>query len=353
MPYYRGSKTDYLLWLADKLFNWKEKKLYKTIKQRLSADDFDIIFCSSFNLFPLLTAKRLCEEWNKPMVVDLRDIAEQWGKNNYTYIKRGLKTGNTWFNGIIANLYIQHSVAKRNNVLKQASAVTTISPWHKQLLGQINPNTHLIYNGYDEQTFTAQNKVNNKFIITYTGKIYNFNFHDPQLLFSALALIQEKYHLPDIELHFYCEDEIHGQLIKLAHESGIEKITHIHSYVSSSQILEIIHNSSICLILTCKSTEDGSHGIMTTKFFEALGVEKPVLCVPSDEECLAQVIEETNAGVAAKTIEEVESFILDKYHEWQQNGFTRQKVNQSQKALFSRQRQAEQFMNIFNNLIKQ
>ena len=86
---------------------------------------------------------------------------------------------------------------------------------------------------------------------------------------------------------------------------------------------------------------------MTTKFFEALGVEKPVLCVPSDEECLAQVIKETNAGLAATSTEQIKTFILEKYAEWKQNGYTRQKVNKEIKQQFTRQYQAKQFEQIF------
>jgi hypothetical protein len=85
---------------------------------------------------------------------------------------------------------------------------------------------------------------------------------------------------------------------------------------------------------------------MGTKFFEALGVEKPVLCVRSDEECLAQVIQETNAGLAGTNAEEVADFILEKYQEWKNKGFTRQAVDQAQKRLFTRQYQAQQFEQI-------
>jgi hypothetical protein len=89
---------------------------------------------------------------------------------------------------------------------------------------------------------------------------------------------------------------------------------------------------------------------MTTKFFEAVGVEKPVLCVKSDEGCLAQVINETNAGLSAKTEEEVMEFITEKYNEWQKNGFTRQNVRN--KEYFCRENQANQFIEIFNTLTK-
>ena len=79
---------------------------------------------------------------------------------------------------------------------------------------------------------------------------------------------------------------------------------------------------------------------MGTKFYEALGVEKPVLCIRSDEECLAQVIEQTHAGLAGTDVASVETFILNKYQEWKKNGFTRQAVQQ--KEIFSRQTQSAQ-----------
>ena len=84
---------------------------------------------------------------------------------------------------------------------------------------------------------------------------------------------------------------------------------------------------------------------MTTKFYEALGCEKPILCTPSDSEELAQTIRQTNAGLASSNINEIKAFILDKYHEWQQNGFTHQAV--INKEQFSREKQAEQFEQLF------
>ena len=106
------------------------------------------------------------------------------------------------------------------------------------------------------------------------------------------------------------------------------------------------------LVASQKSGPQGPHGIMTTKFFEALGVEKPVLCVPSDEECLAQVIQQTNAGLAATNIEEVKRFILDAYAAWKKNGFTRQAVEPTQKRLFSRQYQAQQFEHLLSDILR-
>jgi hypothetical protein len=74
------------------------------------------------------------------------------------------------------------------------------------------------------------------------------------------------------------------------------------------------------------------------------------LCLTSDEECLAHTIQKTHAGLAATNVEEVKAFILEKYNEWLQNGFTRQAV--VNKEQFSRQKQAQQFEQLFIETLK-
>jgi hypothetical protein len=89
---------------------------------------------------------------------------------------------------------------------------------------------------------------------------------------------------------------------------------------------------------------------MGTKFYEILGVEKPCLCLNSDEECLADAIENTHAGLAATKVEDVKAFILDKYQEWKENGYTHQAV--IDKEQYTRQHEAKQFEQLFLQCIK-
>lgn len=343
-PYYsdKPGLRNKLRWLADKLFGLKEWMFYRFITNHVHPEEVDCIFCSSFHTFPLPTASRLARRWHLPFIADLRDIAEQWGET--PYMQHPIHTPFGKLNRCLTTRYTALSIRQRNMALKQACSITTVSPWHKQVLEETFHSVHLIYNGYDEQTFRPKDVKSDTFNITYTGKIYDFNLRDPHLLFQALGELKKDGLLPDkLRLSFYCERDIQEQLLALAEQYDITRILHIHDFVSNDEIIHILHRTSISVILTNQATPHGSHGIMTTKFFEALGVEKPVLCVRSDEECLAQVIRETNAGVAATTAEEVRTFILDKYHEWQKNGFTHQPVIQEQKQRFTRRHQALQF----------
>lgn len=334
--------------LADKLCYGKDKALYSYSVEKLDMASYDLIFCSTYYYFPLLAAQKLAKRYHLPLVVDLRDIAEQWGKE--LYFTRRLTPWKR-LDYCIGKLYERKQLCMRNRVLKYANAVTSVSPWHKHLLAQYNEHTHLIYNGYDEQLFVAKDVKSEVFQITYMGKLYSTKLRDPRLLFAALRelLSEGQIDQEDLRVLFHVDEAGKGQLQELAQEYEINSVVDIQGYIPRAQILDVMHLSSILLVLTTKSTAEGTHGIMGTKFFENMGVEKPVLCVRSDEECLEQVITETQAGLAATEVEQVKSFVMEKYQEWKQNGYTRQKVKN--KEQFTRQYQAEQFVELFSSLV--
>lgn len=348
MPFF---KTDRLIqniqWLTQFFFEYEDKQLVKYIEKTTEIKSYDLIFCSSFNLFPLTAARLIAQKYNKPLVVDLRDIAEQWGTKSY--FKRTII--NKKISEYIQSYIEKTRIKRRNKTIKKAKEVITISPWHKNFLSKLNPDTHLIYNGFDSSSFYHKRIKSDYFEITYTGRIYDFNFRNPHLLFQAIKeLDNEKIISPaDIRIIWHIDAASQPELRNIVTLYGIEAYNEINGYVPTDRIADIINRASINLLLTNKTTEKGPFGIMTTKFFEALGVEKPVLCVRSDEGCLADVIKETGAGLAATTVEQVKEFIIEKYEEWKSNGFTH--VNVKNKEKFSRQYQAKQFMEIFEQSI--
>jgi hypothetical protein len=318
-------------------FFWK--KFYKEIKN----EKFDLVLCSTFNEFPLNLAYKIAKKLNILLVCDIRDLVEQFGSKLYS--RNSLS--NNPVNRFFTNLIRKKRIYKRNEVLKKADAVTTVSPWHKEYLSQLNKNVHLVYNGYSEEIFYPQKVKSSTFDIIYTGRLLDPQAQNPELLFKAI----EKLKLENLRLVWYV-DKASKEIISRELEGypTAKGISVINDLVPVSEVPNLLNESSIILVLTNKSDETGPKGIMTTKFFEAVGVEKPVLCVKSDESCLAQVINDTNAGLSAKTEEEVMEFITDKYNEWQKNGFTRQNVRN--KEYFCRENQANQFIEIFNTLTK-
>ena len=339
-----ASKTEYYLKSAlnliyDHKTNSFLNKFYKEIKNEY----FDLVLCSTFNEFPLNLAYKISKKLNIPLLCDIRDLAEQFGSKIYD------TNGQThnYIGRYFTNLLRKRRIQRRNYVLKKANAITTISPWHLDFIKRYNKNVYLIYNGFSEKDFIAKEVKSNSFNIVYTGRLLDLNTRNPELLFNAI----EELKLEKLRIVWYVDKTSKEIISKELENYPITKsISEINNLVPVSAIPNLLNKSSIILVLTNKSTEDGPKGIMTTKFFEAIGVEKPVLCVRSDEACLSQVIKETNAGLAATNVEEVKSFITKKYKEWENNGFTRQEIVSREK--FSRENQAKQFVEIFNSLIK-
>ena len=348
--YYHTPHTQ-LLYMADKLCGTRERQFQRFIERTVNVAEYDAIFCSTCYYFPLQTTYRLARKYRKPFVVDLRDIAEQWGDTPFM-TQQPLPS--TALNNILHRLFTRSNLRLRNRVLQAADHIVTISPWHQQVLSQWNSRTHLIYNGYDTKEFYPKDKKTDTFLISYAGKIYNLLFRDPRLLFEALQQLISNHQLtrPDIELRFHVDHRSIEPLQQLADNYGMTDICHVSGYIPRTELLPLLHQSSILLVLTCKSTPEGAHGIMGTKFYEALGVEKPVLCIRSDEECLEQVVNITHAGLAGKDVQEVADFILDRYHEWQAKGFTRQPVNRDQKAIFTRDFQSRQLEQLLLSVTK-
>jgi glycosyltransferase involved in cell wall biosynthesis len=315
------------------LFDYKNNYFTEKILTLTQNKQYDLVFCSTFHTFGLKSALKVSQKQNIPLHIDLRDIAEQCDTNEYNNSKIAL--------GLISKLYRNINISRRNKVLKQADSITTVSPWHADFIKQFNPNTHLIYNGYDSNLFIPQHTKSEFFDIIYTGKWYSPTLQDPTLLFQALAEINN----PQIRLIWYTNADVHSQISKLAQQHNLTTPLIINNYVPNNEIPNLLNQSSIILVLTNK----GNRGIMTTKFFEAIGVEKPILCVRSDEGCLAQTIQETNAGLAATNVTEVKEFILFHYNQWQKQGYTHTEIKN--KEQFSRQNQALQFEKIFNTTI--
>ena len=336
------------VFLADFLFDYKALVLKRKARKKIKQHHVSLILSSSsYRPYSALAACQLAKKYHIPFVMDLRDIFEQMPEND----RISKKTSNARLNNFITKILTKRYLQQRNEILSNANAVTTVSEWHKDLLSAYNNNVHLIYNGFDPELFYPKIIKNEQFTISYTGSIEGINIKDPTLFFEAIANLfsAKKMDIKKINIQFYLLDEGSKKIAKtLAEKYKIADFIHLYDSVESSEVPKILNESSVLLLLANKSTgEDTPKGIMGTKFFEYLAVEKPILCVRNDEACLEKTIKSANAGISASSAKEIEKFLLEKYVEWQQNGYTHQEVSQKYIQQFSRKRQAEQFVELF------
>jgi len=332
--------------LFGKIFHLTDRRFGHRLYKQYTRDCFDMILCSTYYYFPLWSTRYLSQKWHIPYVVDLRDIVEQWGTSTYFITPLPKILG---LEKYLAKIYEQWNIRFRNHVLDKAKAVVSVSPWHCACIRrQTSTPVHLIYNGYDPDELHATAESTDLFHISYLGRIIDLKLRQPQLLLQALSELVKAQSIDAelVHLDFYSEPAMQSAVEQLAAQYGVQHLLHWLPYFDRNQLNAVIARSSILVALACPPS-NGQHGILGTKIFEAIGAEKPLLLVPSDEDSLAALIEETGIGLAAQNAEQIKTYILEKYHEWQTKGYTRLTI--SNKNQFNRNHLAHEFEDLLRH----
>ena len=293
------------------LTDWRNRYFSRKVRKAIEGKNYDLVLCCTFSTFPLRAAWDIANERNIPLHVDLRDLDEQVPGAQYQHHRQ-------WWVRPFREWYRAANIRRRNSILRRATSISSVSPWHTEYISSIlhrTPST--IYNGFDAKQFYWSEIKSDTFLISYIGKLYDFQ--DIRPIEDAV----QELNLPDLRLQI------------------------IQGGIPTDEVGDLIRQSSIMIVLTNKEAK----GMMTTKFYEALGCEKPVLCYPDDEGVLSAAIKATNAGIATDDKEAVKAFILHKYAEWKANGFTHQAVNQAEQKRFSRQYQTRQMEQVLSRTI--
>mgnify|MGYP004703347575 CR=1 FL=1 len=327
-------------------FRNNKKPFTKVVFSNYCRTDFSLVLVSvSWNLFVLEAGYEISKKWNLPLVVDFRDMIEQKPADAFT--------DKNFLVRLIEQHFSRSILAVRNSIMRIANHVICVTPLNLTVLKLINQNSSLIYNGYDSDLFKPQRNKTEVFRVIYTGIILNELEQDPSLLFQAVNKLSNENIIDSqhFKIAFYTPQSFRLVIQNNPYFKCIEKYIEFNDYVDYTEVNELFNNSSVGLTLTNVVGSSGPKGVITTKFFEYLGAEIPVLCVKSDEEIMEKLIHETAVGCSARTVEEAYNFIYEKWLEWKEKGFTTANINQDVKSQFTRRHQAEQFIAIFENIL--
>ena len=173
-----------------------------------------------------------------------------------------------------------------NKVINDATALTTVS---KTISKSYKKLFHVIHNGYDEDDFTAINKIkNNAVVIRYIGTMtksqYPSNFFES---INELNLNKKKYQIelignihPDIK--YYIETKKYDNFIK------------IKPYIPHKEAIKKMCESRF-LLLVIPNTQKNM-GIVTGKLFEYIRSGSKILMIGPIDSDAAKIIHETNSG---------------------------------------------------------
>ena len=329
IPMYSGNTFDWFIKTVWTLFtDWHNRVFAKKFLSTLNIkhSTFNLVLCTTFSDFPLGAAQRIAQTLNVPLICDIRDLDEQVDHSVYQYHHQS-----KWLMPF-RRLYRTIHIRRRNKVLRAADAITTVSPWHADFIQSIvqssifNLQSSIIYNGFDAHQFYPEDVHTEEFRITYIGSLHDWQ---QPALEKVKAVI----------------DDINRQSSIVQSSITLDLHTPQHHPLAHTELGDAIRRSSIILVLTGTHT----HGMLTTKFYEALGCSKPVLCVPSDQGDLAELIAYTNAGIATDDTRQIHDFIMEQYRQWQLNGYTAQPT--IHRLDFSRETQCEHMEQIIKSSI--
>jgi glycosyltransferase involved in cell wall biosynthesis len=173
-------------------------------------------------------------------------------------------------------------------------------------------NKQVLYNGYDQNQFNKTDyEKGNKFRIKYIGSLTGGQ--DIRQILEYLERFVNRYGISDLELVF-----VGTMQFELRTYSYSYRFT---DFLSHDEAVKEMVNSEMLVLLI--NNYDGNQGMLTTKLFEYLASQTPILCLGPVAGEAARIITEARAGVTYHELSDDFSFVLNLYEHWKASNVQR------------------------------
>ena len=302
---------------------------------------FRAIVATAPAYYPVRAGLALAEQWQVPLVVDLRDV---YGEHEGAWRRGWLGQLSHLAKGLAGKRAI--ACRELTRMCNQADATTTVSQPLVELLKQRGVHrVDVILNGFDPDDFPEDVPVDStRFRLTYAGTVHPFQ--DPNPLWDALDRLLQRQQLdPDrVEVAFYTRP---GSIAPRVQGRPCQAIVREYAQVPKREITRRLMESSILLHL---SAVTHSGGIFTSKIAEYLGAGRPIVTMTGDGDVVDAFLRETRSGVSLAQPEEIATYLLDQYHHWQQTGKPRYDAITEKRESYTRRSQCQVLSGILNEL---
>lgn len=342
MPTHKNKKSliDYILHPLSEIIAYPDAQkgwynhAVETGSEILKNETIDAIISSSSPPTCHLIAKELKLRFKIPWVADFRDL---WTQNHYYPYSP-----------------IRRFIERRLEIktLSKADALVTVSNNLAETLGTLHKGKQMytITNGFDPQEInTSHIDLTTKFTITYTGILYQGK-RDPSKLFKALQdLISEgKLNPNDIEIRFYGQKE--DWMEKEIEDYGLQDIVREYGFISRNISLEKQKESQLLLLLLWDHPEE--IGVYTGKIFEYLAAQRLILATGGPEGVVKELLDDTNVGVYATSIDEVKEALEGFYSEYKLKGNVEYRGDRTKVDRYSQKEMARKFAGVLDTLTR-
>ena len=278
------SKSSFLSFIRGNFFIPDPKLFWirpsvKYLQKYLNKTEIDVIISTGPPHSMHLIAEKLHQKNDVKWIADFRD---------------------PWSDIYYSKDFNELSFAKNKNkkledlVLKNADCVLTVSNTLKKEFLNIAKRVEVITNGFDNDFLKpSQESLDKKFTISYIGLLPKQS--NPKNLFRVLQLLcsQHRNFKNDLQLNFI--GDISDAVKKAVLKNKLIDNTCFIDYVAHAKAMEYQRKAQVLLLVIPNTEKD--KGILTGKLFEYLIAKRPVLAIGPEDGDLAQILEDTNAGV--------------------------------------------------------
>jgi glycosyltransferase involved in cell wall biosynthesis len=265
-----------------------------------------------------------------PWIADFRDILEQ----EYLVPSDGIRN---------------RLLRLEQDIVRSSGAVVTVSrPLARKLEARLQTVVHVISNGFDPDEYEGGDiSFPSRFTITYTGRIIP-GHQDPTIMFEALVDLINRNVIepPHVAIRFLGSDP---QFISalLQKYPVLQDVVLVESWSPRRRTLRLQQQTHLLLHLA----HSQETGVLTGKIFEYLAANRPILCIPGDNDGVDILLSQTGAGVVCRNVEETKTFLLSCYQEWLTTGVVSYRGNRAEIAKYSRREQARQLACLLDDLV--
>lgn len=311
--------------------NWKPFAL-REAEKLLRNEKIEAMISSSLPVTSHIVAHELRKKYDIPWVADFRDL---WTQNhNYSFSR------------------LRRMIERRLELktLSTADAMVTVSePWAEKLGALHNKEVYTITNGFDPDTMNIGKSVlTSTFTITYTGQIYTKQ--DPSKLLLALTdLISHRIIDPkDVEVRFYGPED--RALEEKITEYQLSAVVRQYGVVPRETSSRKQRESQLLLLLKWEDPQE--RGWHSGKIFEYLAARRPILATGGTQDVITDVLNETDAGLEAHTLEELKNALQKSYSEYKLKGSVSYQGNMKKISEYSYREIAKRFAEVLNTITR-
>ncbi|MGB5383252.1 MAG: glycosyltransferase [Lutimonas sp.] len=240
----------------------------------------------------------------------------------------------------------KHAALERE-VAKKADLILVVGKSMKEYYAQFNKNTQVISNGFVFKNSTIDSQLDHSFSLTHVG-LMNAD-RNPEMLWEVLGelLIEVEEFSKDLSINLI--GKVDGQVKEQIKKNNLENLTAYVDYLPHDEVVKS-QNSAQVLLLPVNRVPF-ARGIITGKVFEYLQSNRPILAIAPKDGDLAEIIEETQAGVVVDFHEKqkLKEEILSFYKKYKEQNLRIDSINIEQ---YNRRQIAIKLKDLLNKLNK-